>query len=164
MTSIPLTIELNPKTCFIENIKSHVSKEEWDVIRKRVYSDAGHRCEICNGRGPRWPVECHEHWDYNDLNRTKTLVKMVALCPACHRAKHIARYASFGQLADVMRHVEMVNRWSEKESEVYLKRQVELWKERSEHRWKVNLDVLQDYFLEQIKEAEHKPIIGEVEW
>jgi hypothetical protein len=49
----------------------------------------GSRCEICGGRGPEHPVECHERWRYNDLIRTQTLVRMIALCPACHQVKHV---------------------------------------------------------------------------
>ena len=42
-----LTIELVPATCWQTNVRSVVKKSEWDKIRKRVYKEAGHKCEVC---------------------------------------------------------------------------------------------------------------------
>jgi hypothetical protein len=42
------------------NVRSHVSKAEWERPRKMVSARAGHVCEICGGRGSKWPVECQE--------------------------------------------------------------------------------------------------------
>jgi len=55
-----LTVELVPSTCWYTNVRSNVSKAVWDRLRRRVATDAGKSCEICGGRGGRWPVECHE--------------------------------------------------------------------------------------------------------
>jgi len=38
----------------------------WDRLRRQVAAEAGERCEIFGGRGRRWPVECHEVWDYDE--------------------------------------------------------------------------------------------------
>ena len=55
-----LTVELVPSTCWYTNVRSHVPKAVWDRLRRQVAAEAGDRCEICGGRGRRWPVECHE--------------------------------------------------------------------------------------------------------
>ena len=57
-----LTIELVPQTCWFSNVRSEVSAADWDRLRKLTSNAAGGRCEVCGGRGPRWPVECHEIW------------------------------------------------------------------------------------------------------
>lgn len=158
-----LTVELNPKTCWYENVKSHVSGEEWDIIRKKAYAEANYRCEICNGVGMRWPVECHEHWHYDDICRIKTLIKMMALCPKCHKVKHITRQFTFGQFS-LISHMENVNKWTKGEAEFYLKEAFETWKKRSKHKWKLNIDVLSEYFIDTLKDHKYKPLIGETEW
>jgi hypothetical protein len=70
------------------NVRSNVPKAVWDRLRRQVAADVGQRCEICGGRGWRWPVECHERWDYDDDRKIQRLERLVALCPACHEAKH----------------------------------------------------------------------------
>lgn len=46
-----LTIELVPTTCWYSNVRSNVSKAEWDIIRKESYSNANNCCEICKSTG-----------------------------------------------------------------------------------------------------------------
>ena len=59
---IKLTIELVPKTAWYKNVRSEVSKDRWDELRKECYRNANYKCEVCGGTGPKWPVECHEIW------------------------------------------------------------------------------------------------------
>src|ERR1044071_5919999 len=83
-----LTIELVPKTCWCSNLRDHLSKEEWDVVKKYTSKNAGYICEICSGKGDKWPVECHEIWLYDDKRKIQTLERTIALCPSCHEVKH----------------------------------------------------------------------------
>src|SRR2546423_14926422 len=55
-----LTVELVPSTCWYSNVRSHVPKAVWDGLRRQVGANPGNCCEICGGRGRRWPVECQE--------------------------------------------------------------------------------------------------------
>ena len=44
-----LGIELIPKCTWGINVRTKLSKDQWDVIRKYVYREAGYVCEICGG-------------------------------------------------------------------------------------------------------------------
>jgi len=72
--------------------------QQWDRLRKECYRRAGYRCEICGGQGRNWPVEAHEVWEYIIDESSKTacqrLVRLIALCPDCHRFKHFGRSQS----------------------------------------------------------------------
>ena len=57
-TSPRLTIELVPSTCWFSNVRSNISKQDWDRLRKETYKKANYRCEICGGVGRNHPVEC----------------------------------------------------------------------------------------------------------
>ena len=74
-----LTVELVPSTCWFTNVRSHVSRAVWDRLRRQVAEAAGGRCEVCGGRGRRWPVECHEVFSYDDDERVQRLERLVAL-------------------------------------------------------------------------------------
>src|SRR5688500_8134041 len=46
-----LTVELVPRTCWFSNLRSELSQDEWDRLRRSVYERAGNRCEVCGGKG-----------------------------------------------------------------------------------------------------------------
>ena len=48
-----LTVELIPSTCWFSNLRSELSKEEWDRLRRATYERASQRCEVCGQRGRR---------------------------------------------------------------------------------------------------------------
>ena len=79
-----LTIELVPRTAWLVNVRSEVSKSEWDKLRRATYKAAGYRCEICNGKGHKHPVECHEVFEYDDEEKSQTLKRLIAICPKCN--------------------------------------------------------------------------------
>jgi len=84
-----LTIELVPRTCWFDNVRSAVSSTDWKRLRQQTARTAGWKCQICGGKGPRWPVECHEIWHYDDDRQCQTLTGLIALCPSCHEVKHM---------------------------------------------------------------------------
>ncbi len=140
-----LSIELVPETCWVSNVRSNISNEDWDRIRKVIAKKAGHRCEICGGVGPKHPVECHEIWYYNDKKRLQTLEGLIALCPSCHEVKHIglANVNNRGKLAEA--HLAKVNGWSQSQAKTYIKEQFEIWGERSRHEWKLDMSWLKKH-------------------
>lgn len=139
-----LTIELVPRTSWFSNVRSHVSAEVWDRLKKLTSRRAGNRCEICGGRGPRWPVECHEVFSYDDARRVQKLERLVALCPACHEAKHIGLAGARGRAGAALAHLARVNGWSRSDAELYLEACFEQWHRRSTHEWTLDLSYLEE--------------------
>jgi transposase-like protein len=144
-----LTIELVPKTCWYSNVRSHVTKEEWDRLRKIVYREAGNVCEICGGVGRRWPVECHEVWRYNDEAHVQKLERLIALCPACHEVKHIGLAGVRGHQAQALAHLAKVNGWSKEDAKLYLEACFEQWSRRNRHEWKLDISYLERFKTHQ---------------
>lgn len=136
-----LTIELVPKTSFFNNLRAVVPPEEWDRIRKRVYTDYHHRCGICGAAGR---LACHERWAYDDTTHEQRLLGYIALCDLCHHVKHIG-YA--GVLAmrghldfeRVVTHFLRVNNCDRATFERHKREAFALWHERSRHQWRVYL-------------------------
>lgn len=84
-----LSVELIPMTSWYSNVRSNVTSKQWDIIRKDTYKKANYKCEICGGKGMTHSVECHEIWDYDEKTKLQKLVRFIALCPNCHKVKHI---------------------------------------------------------------------------
>lgn len=143
-----LTVELVPKTCFCSNVRDHVSKATWDKLRHQIYREANNVCEICGEVGPRWPVECHEIWNYEDNHHIQKLIGLMALCPACHEVKHIglAHVRGRGEVAKA--HLAKVNGWTPEKTGRYLSKVKKVWLERSEQQWTLDLTFLETMGVE----------------
>lgn len=139
-----LTIELVPKTAWNTNLRSHLSKSNWDKVRRKCYAEAGHRCEICNGVGRKHPVECHERWDFSG-GKIK-LIGLIALCPSCHEVKHIGLAGVKGRGEIALRHFMKVNGVSESVAHNYVREAFALYHKRSEQaEWEVDFSYLDEY-------------------
>lgn len=137
-----LTIELVPATSWFSNLRSMLCKEQWDYIRKECYKKAGYKCEICGGRGDKWPVECHEIWDYDDTNRLQKLTGLVALCPKCHEVKHFGLAEMRGRGKEALYHLCSVNEWGLPIGEQYVNDAFATWLKRSGHKYTVDISWL----------------------
>jgi hypothetical protein len=140
-----LTIELVPKTAWFRNVRAVVSKEDWDKLKKITRTRAGNVCEICGGRGPRWPVECHEVFEYDDARHVQRLACLIALCPACHEVKHMGFAGVRGRGRTALAHLARVNKWSLSDARLYVEACFEQWHRRSCHEWTLDLSYLEQF-------------------
>ena len=144
-----LTIELVPRTSWYSNVRSNVTKNEWDVIRKKSYEHANHVCEICGdvgtNQGVKHNVECHEIWEYNDETNEQILTGLISLCPYCHKTKHVGLAQINGELDIVINQLVKVNKISYDDATKYIDESFKIWSERSKKEWKLNIEYLKDY-------------------
>jgi hypothetical protein len=140
-----LTVELVPKTCWFSNVHDRVSREDWDRMRAQVYEHAGRRCEVCGGRGSKHPVECHEVWEYDETTCVQRLVRMIALCPACHEVKHMGLAGIKGRGEIAAAHLAEVNGWTAQVTAVYIDQAFDVWKARSARTWSLDVSALTAY-------------------
>ena len=141
-----LTIELVPETSWYTNVRSEVSKDVWTAIKQKTRARAGDRCEICGGVGPKWPVECHEVWAYDDIEHVQKLVGFIALCPDCHQVKHIGFATTQGKLEEAIEHFKRVNELDS--AREYLIEVWNKWEERNLYKWKLDLRFIKEYLSE----------------
>ena len=135
-----LTIELVPKTAWFKNLRSELPRMQWDKLRKATYSAAGNHCEVCGGKGPKWPVECHEIWIYDDIKHTQTLTGLIALCPSCHQVKHMGLARIRGKEEEATQHLMKVNHFNRYEANSFIEKAFILWEERGKNNWKINYE------------------------
>jgi hypothetical protein len=138
-----LIVELVPSTSWGANLRRELPPSDWDVLRKRAYRLAGHRCEICGGKGSKHPVECHEVWDYNDETHVQTLVRLITLCPPCHEVKHFGLAQVRGYEERAFNHLMRVNNWPPHKGLAHLEEAFAQWHRRSQHDWTLDLSWLE---------------------
>lgn len=144
-----LSVELVPSTCWFSNVRSHVSSEDWDRLRRMTYARAGRLCEICC-TGPGIRLDAHEVWHYDDENLVQKLTGMQALCIDCHRVKHAGLAAVNGEIELVIKHLMKVNHWEEERAKVYLGGCFDVWERRSASNWKLDISYLDPYAIRVI--------------
>lgn len=138
-----LTIELVPSSSWFTNARSRLPEDEWDLVRRAVYKRARYRCEVCGGRGERHPVECHEVWAYDDEHHVQRLERLIALCPACHKVKHLGLASVNGQYDEALQHLAGVNGWALEQAQQYAQLTFAQWEQRSRHEWTVDTGLLE---------------------
>jgi len=129
-----LTVELVPRSCWCSNVRTVATKDQWDTLRKATYKHYSHRCAVCGGKGPKWPVECHEMWQYDILPKgnTQKLRYLIALCPSCHEVKHFGRAQMVGRAEVALSHLMAINEWPQEEAVWYLQQVSKIFGARSE--------------------------------
>lgn len=139
-----LTIELVPETCHCSNLRSNLKKADWDKIRKAAYQEAGYRCTVCFGKGRKHPVEAHELWSYDMETLVQKLVDVVALCPDCHKVKHLGLSELQGYGDYARKHLAKINRWDAGTAARYEAKCFEEWKQRSMFHWSLDVTWLEN--------------------
>jgi len=137
-----LTIELVPRTSFYVNIRSILSRREWELIRKDTLTKANNLCEICGGVSATRALDCHEVWEYDDLNHIQKLIKFTALCNRCHEVKHIGKAQIDGKLDRAEDWFREINNLDYYTSKNLIIRAFDLWAARSQHKWQLDITVL----------------------
>lgn len=140
-----LTIELVPSTSWYSNVRSMVSKKEWDIIRKKCYQMSNYICDICGGKGNKHPVECHEVWEYNDKTKLQKLLKLTSLCPSCHSVKHAGFRITQGKQEFVIKHLQKVNNIDRETAITLLRESFNIFEQRSKFEWNVDISFLKQY-------------------
>jgi len=145
-----LEFELVPSTCWWSNVRSQVTKAQWEVCKDFVKKRSGSKCEICGGVGSMWAVECHEIWEYDDEAQVQTLVGLIALCPTCHAAKHIGRTMEVyteREKERVYAHVQRVNNWDRILLVKAIQNAFAIWSIRSDWQWSLDVSYLKELGL-----------------
>lgn len=128
-----------PSSSWNVNLRSLLSRQEWDVFRRDVYRKAGYVCEVCGGKGRRHPVECHEVWKFDLKRGVQVLAGAVALCPACHEVKHIGLATVRGRFVQACAHMKRVNGITEAEAVQVVAESYARWKMLSAREWKMDV-------------------------
>ena len=135
-----LYIDLIPHTSSFKNLRTILSSNEWDELRKKTYKKYNYKCAICNGVGKKHPVEAHERWDYDEDTQIQKLKNIVALCPKCHLVTHIGFAQIQNRFEEAVKHLKKVNNWGDIEVQKELERAFSLREKRNKIKWKINID------------------------
>jgi hypothetical protein len=140
-----LFVDMVPSSCWFTNVRSCVSRRDWERLRRVINRRAGHRCEICGrkeDRGVRRWLEAHERWNYDEPSRTQSLRRLICLCTECHTVTHFGLAQIRGVDERALAHLRSVSGMSESEAEDHVRAAFALWRRRSAVTWTLDLSIL----------------------
>ena len=143
-----LVFELVPDGCWGYNLRSILSKSQWDFIKADARSRAGGQCTICGEKTDK--LDAHERWSYDCEKGVQKLEDVVAICKDCHSAIHIGRTQLKGDAIRAEDHYMKVNGCSYAEMRRDLGEANAMNAERNKvAEWKLDLSWLKRYAGEE---------------
>lgn len=136
--------DMLPSTVWEANLRHLLSDAEWDRLRKFCYAAAGNTCVACGSRGEPH-IEAHEAWRFDEKTGVQSLRGILALCPTCHRAKHLGLAGRFGVLDSVYNRLMWLNDWSKSDLKRELDKVMARQEELSMRTWTLDLTYLKTY-------------------
>jgi hypothetical protein len=140
---------LVPATAWWKNVRSHVSRADWEKCKAYARAKTNGKCIICHStgriQGYRYDVEAHEIWAYDDDNQVQTLVDIIPLCPLCHQCKHLGRTRAVSDpehWARIIAHFMNTNGWTGYRTEKYIEKVFQIWELRSQLDWELDVSFL----------------------
>ena len=146
--TLKLQIELVPRSCWFSNTRKNLKKSHWDRIRKYHYKKANNVCEICRGKGKKYPVVCHEVWVYNDKTLVQKLAYFQAICPLCHEVKHIGLAGILGNRVRALKRFKKLNNLNNETADNIIHTVFKQWRIRSKYKWKLDIKHLKKYGID----------------
>lgn len=140
-----LFVDLVPRSTWFSNLRSELTKTEWEQVKNKTFKAANYLCEVCGGHGTQHPVECHERWHFDSQTKAQTLVRTIALCPACHETTHYGLACIKGRDREAKQHLMQVNGWNDAKANQHIQQAMDEYERRSETNWKLDARCLLDF-------------------
>ncbi|MGX8904183.1 DUF5710 domain-containing protein [Streptomyces netropsis] len=140
-----LFVDLVPSSCWFTNVRSCVTQQDWERLRRMITRRAGMCCETCGAgedrQAKRW-LEAHERWEYDGTRRVQTLKRLICLCTDCHTVTHFGYAQVRGLEAQAFAHLVKVTRMSPDQARRHVDAAFALWEQRSATIWSLDLSIL----------------------
>ncbi len=142
-----LKIELVPDGCWYSNLRTLLSKGEWDYIKAAAKQRAGGKCSVCGKKTAH--LDAHERWEYDEKKGVQKLADIIAVCKDCHSVIHIGRTYLKGDAERAENHYMKVNGATYAEFRAALKEANEKHVRRNKvSEWKLDISYLKRYLQE----------------
>ncbi len=145
-----LNFELVPDGCWYSNLRTILSKTQWEFIRKDAISRANGKCMICGRKCANFDV--HERWRYDEENGVQILEDVVAICKDCHSVIHFGLTQLKSKRIEYYEdHFMRVNNCSYAEFKAALNQaNIDHRRRNLVPEWKINLNYLRRYIGDQL--------------
>jgi hypothetical protein len=142
-----LFVDMVPSSCWFTNVRTCVSPQDWERLRRMITGRAGQRCEICGAaenRRLQRRLEAHERWAYDDRSGVQALRRLIGLGSDCHLSTHLGYANVTGRAEQALAHLRAVTGMTEAQAWHHAEEAGEAWTARSVRLWTLDLSMLTD--------------------
>lgn len=144
-----LTPALVPQSMWGVNLRSLLTKEQWDMLRKDCYVKAAYRCQVCGTKGT--PPHCNEQWVFkmnipNSNICIQHLQRLACLCKECHMVKHLGFAQIKGTLDETIAHMAKINGWTMNYAKEIADSAFQDWEKRNKYEWVLDITYLKKHY------------------
>ncbi len=140
-----LFVDMVPESCWFTNVRTCVSPQDWERLRRMITRRAGQRCEVCGAvedrPAQRW-LEAHERWAYDEHTGVQALRRLICLCSPCHLSTHMGYANVTGRADQALAHLRQVTGMTEAEARRHVHSAGDRWTARSRRTWALDLTML----------------------
>jgi hypothetical protein len=108
-------------------------------------------CGAAEDPAQKATLEAHERWAFDEDTNTQTLKRIIALCHWCHRTTHWGLAQLQGEEDLVTAHIRKVNNWTDEQVDDHVAEAFDLWQDRSEKSWALDLSLITDSGLTLVR-------------
>lgn len=142
-----LTVDLIPVSAWGQSVRSILSKYHWQRLSRGVRKRADRRCEACGvpSQDEKFAdLSCHECWEWIESSGLQRLAWLMSLCRDCDAMTHIGYYRTHhgGEDSVPIAHLASIRGWSIPMARAHVVEAENLWTNRSERDWSMNLVIL----------------------
>lgn len=147
-------INLIPRSLWYLNLRKLLTDNQWKKLSQQIKEEQSYVCQACSIsikqlKNKKY-FHCHEMWEFCDNDLTVNLLCLITLCSYCHLATHIG-FASINNKYDfAFNHLCKVNKWDQEIAKLYIEANFEQWSQRSNKKWKINIDSFNDWLDEDM--------------
>lgn len=142
-----LFVDMVPSSCWFTNVRTCVSQQDWERLRRMITRRAGQKCEACGAgedRAARRWLEAHERWAYDERTGVQALRRLICLCSACHLSTHMGYANVTGRADEAFAHLRAVTGMDDAEAWRHVYAANDTWTARSRRNWTLDLSMLTD--------------------
>ncbi len=81
---------------------------------------------------------------YDDETHTQKLIRIVALCQACHQTTHIGLAEILGKKYEATKHLQTVRNFTEEECREHIKEAFKIWRDRCKFKWNLDISLIEN--------------------
>lgn len=142
-----LFVDLIPRSCWFTNVRTCVTQQDWERLRRPIFRRVGYTCEACGATEDRdlrrW-LEAHERWHFDERTGVQSLRRLIALCSSCHLVTHFGYANVQGRTDEALAHLRKVNGLTLAEALAHVHAAEDVWIARSARVWELDLSILTD--------------------
>lgn len=141
-----LVIDFGPKSCWCKKIRYALKPDDFKRVEALVIGRTSRTCEACGVVDPeqtdRMEVQARWEYDVSDGKHVQRLVRLMAMCSACHEVTHFGKASMDGRRDAALLHLQKAAKMTADNAQAHVDGAYDKLRELNQHEWQLDLSLL----------------------